>query len=442
MTMEWETLLSCERPEGHKTFYTSPPSPGRSDFERDYSRILYSNPFRRLQNKTQVYPMPENDHVHTRLTHSLEVADTGKALGKLVGEKILKIYPKLKYTKWDFGYIVAAACLGHDIGNPPFGHAGEETVKEYFKRESFAEYAHCLSKQELSDLQNFEGNAQGFRILTTIGDRYSKGGMRLTAATLATYCKYPQSSTCIDKNDVSRKKYNFFNSELDIFRSVAERVGLINRPGIDSWCRHPLAFLTEAADDICYNILDLEDGFRLGLIKYEDVEQLLQPIANARSEVAELERECEKIGVLRGRAIGNLVSAVTDVFLWNLDDILEGNYKKSLIETSSFASELKEISRICTSECYHNVGVAKIESAGNEVLTCLLDKMLAVVKDPKHRLDSLIKSLLRDKFIYSLFNQESAYKKILTIVDLITGMTDRFAITLYRQLKGMTVRAL
>src|SRR5688500_14709290 len=272
--MIWKTLLSAKR-KGQKIGSNAESS--RSAFEQDYDRIIFSHPFRRLQDKTQVHPLPEHDFVHTRLTHSLEVSSVGRSLGKRAGEVILQRHPSLTgdFSLFDFGAIVAAAALAHDLGNPPFGHAGEDGISDFFLHHSGGQsFKELVTKEEWYDLTRFEGNAQGFRILDK--EQY---GLKLTYASLGAFTKYPCPAFFPerDKKKKSQKKFGFFQSEKDAFKEVACDLELIQRNG-DSWCRHPLAFLVEAADDICYSIIDLEDGCRLGLVSFEDTVELLSGI--------------------------------------------------------------------------------------------------------------------------------------------------------------------
>ena len=271
--MNWQKLLSDIQLGTEDFLQTSKPD-GRSQFQKDFDRIVFSPAFRRLQDKTQVFPLPESDFVHTRLTHSLEVSVVGRSLGNLVGEKIVESHSSLKndFTKFHLGEIVAAACLAHDIGNPPFGHSGEDAISEYFRSGNGKRFASIITdKKKWSDLTKFEGNAQGFRIITRLQNPKVNGGLRLTHATLATLTKYPKESlTNSDNNNALQKKiykkFGFFQAEKEIFQKIAEHTGLIKFNNEENfWCRHPLSFLVEAADDICYRIMDLEDGFRLGL---------------------------------------------------------------------------------------------------------------------------------------------------------------------------------
>jgi dGTPase len=272
--MNWQHLLSSKR-INQKSDTGSAAS--RSAFEQDYDRIIFSHPFRRLQDKTQVHPLPEEDFVHTRLTHSLEVSSVGRSLGKRVGEVIIQRHPELQqqFSLFDFGAIVAAASLAHDLGNPPFGHAGEDAISDFFKEHAYGKtWASAVKPAEWEDLIRFEGNAQGFRILNN--EQY---GLKLTFATLGAFTKYPCPALFPerDKKKKSQKKFGFFQSEAEEFEAIAQELGLIRDRGF-SYSRHPLAFLVEAADDICYSIIDLEDGCRLRLLSFDETVDLLSGI--------------------------------------------------------------------------------------------------------------------------------------------------------------------
>ena len=301
--MNWETLLSPQR-KGKKGDISSAPS--RSAFEQDYDRIIFSHPFRRLQDKTQVHPLPEHDFVHTRLTHSLEVSSVGRSLGKKAGEVILGRHPELqeRLSLFDFGAVVAAAALAHDLGNPPFGHAGEDSISDFFKHNPAGQsWRTLVTPSQWEDLVRFEGNAQGFRLLNK--DQY---GLRLTYACLGAFTKYPCPAMLSERDPArkSQKKFGYFQSEAAFFREVAHHLGL-HPLAEDAWCRHPLAFLVEAADDICYSIIDLEDACRLGLVSFDETVELLAGILGDRlnrTKLAASEDLNEKLGVLRSLAIG------------------------------------------------------------------------------------------------------------------------------------------
>ncbi len=293
--MDWKTLLGeqrLERPDASRCRS----QPGRSPFQQDLDRIVFSAAFRRLAHKTQVHPLSDNDHVHTRLTHSIEVASVGRSLGTMVGSQIADSLNDPQVTADTFGYIVQAACLAHDIGNPPFGHSGEDTIRRWFNSPERSSEIFGLDMEDVekNDLKYFEGNAQGFRILTQLENCRWSGGLQLTYAVLGTFAKYPRSSVIHPiPNDsyVGGKKIGFFDSERGYFEQVASGVGLIERNRqLHYWCRHPLAFLVEAADDICYAIIDIEDGFALGYLTFEEAKNLLCPIAKETNSSSDMSK--------------------------------------------------------------------------------------------------------------------------------------------------------
>jgi dGTPase len=368
--VNWSTLLSANRPGQVPT----PTENSRSAFEQDYDRIIFSHPFRRLQDKTQVHPLPEDDFVHTRLTHSLEVSSVGRSLGKRVGETIMQRHPELKdrFSLFDFGAVVASASLAHDLGNPPFGHAGEDALSEYFKQRP--ELAREVTPVQWSDLVAFEGNAQGFRILN------QHGGLRLTLATLGAFTKYPCASGFFprDAKRKSQKKFGFFDSERSLFTDIAASLEL-RSTGECGWSRHPLAFLVEAADDICYSIIDLEDGCNLGLVSFEETVEWLAPILGKTLDRQKLGREGSlkaKLGTLRAMAIGELIDSCTSVFLDNEPGILSGDFDSALTDLGPHREALKVISKHSVEKIYHAQQVVEIEAAGHEVLPGLLDEFV------------------------------------------------------------------
>ncbi|MBA9075852.1 MULTISPECIES: deoxyguanosinetriphosphate triphosphohydrolase [Rufibacter] len=446
--MKWERLISKERAAAPASSAATDTSV-RGDFQIDYDRIVFSSPFRRLQNKTQVMPMPESDFVHNRLTHSLETSCVGRSLGRMVGKTILEKYPALKETHphlepSDFGDMVAAACLAHDIGNPPFGHSGEDAISAYFKSDEAAPYLLSLTQAQKTDLQNFEGNAAGFRILTHTHPGQSSGscGMRLTYSTLATFTKYPRPSDQVVKGTrrTSEKKYGFFQSEQAHFQMIATELGLIPS-GEHTFHRHPLAFLVEAADDICYRIIDFEDGCKLGLIPFEQAEALLQPLLNrdpGRKSSIEFYDRHEQLGFWRALIIGNLIQECAAIFLRHEEAILAGTYDQPLINEIQQKAALDQIKAVSIEKIYRNRPVLEIEAAGFEVLGGLLDAFLKAVFNPtasRHRkyLDLIPDQYLaRDRKIAT-----DAYERILNITDFISGLTDSTAISLYRKIKGI-----
>jgi len=437
--MNWISLLSTRRLHKQADSQES----ARSAFEQDFDRIIFSHPFRRLQDKTQVHPLPEHDFVHTRLTHSLEVSSVGRSLGRRVGEVIIERHADLKnnYTSHDFGTIVASASLAHDLGNPPFGHSGEEGLSDFFKHHEGQHYKPFFSDLEWADLTSFEGNAQGFRIL----NKSQYQGLRLTAATLGAFTKYPCPSGFDgrDKSRKSQKKFGFFQTEQSLFAETATQLGLIKQKE-NVWCRHPLAFLVEAADDICYNIIDLEDGCRLGLISLEQTIELLANILGNDfnpEKAARIKSADEKIGVLRAMAIGKLINDAVNVFLQHEADILAGKFDQSLTDLGSYKNELKQIIDISIEKIYRARHVVEIESAGFEVLPGLLGEFTKAaehaVKNNQARKYSNLMRLLPPETLQEIqSNPDNTYLHLREVIDFVSGMTDRHALSLYRKIKG------
>ena len=438
--MNWIALLAPGRPGQH----TSHAAPSRSAFEQDYDRIIFSHPFRRLQDKTQVHPLPEHDFVHTRLTHSLEVSSVGRSLGRTVGEHIVQAHAELakSYSAFDFGAIVAAASLAHDLGNPPFGHAGEEAISAFFTHHPAGKsFEQKVTAAAWHDLINFEGNAQGFRIINS-----NQYGLKLTLATLGAFTKYPCPSYFEHRNKAnkSEKKYGFFQSEKEYFALVAEQTGLIEKqPGV--WTRHPLAFLVEAADDICYSIIDIEDGCRMGLISYDDTVALLAEILKQDYKPEKLNKIAspnEKIGVLRALVIGKLVKDCASVFIDNEKEILAGTFDKALADAGHFHAELKEISRVSIEKIYRARHVVEIEAAGHEVLPGLMHEF---TQAGMHAMEGLASRKYQNLLL--LLPPEireaittppcSCYNMLRMIIDFVSGLTDRHALSLYRKIKGI-----
>lgn len=446
--MNWEKLLCPLRlgePEKSVSLGES-----RSIFEQDYDRIIFSYPFRCLQDKTQVFPLPKTDFVHTRLTHSLEVSSVGRSLGKRTGLEIINRHPQLKisgYSEFDFGAIVAAAALAHDIGNPPFGHSGEDAISNYFLEDEFSENIHShLSPAEWEDLTHYEGNAQGFRLLT----RENYQGLKITFATLAAFSKYPRESLLPQKDPHrrSQKKYGFFQSEKEKFRKVANQTGLIPFEKKKAcWSRHPLAFLVEAADDICYSIIDLEDGCNLNLVSIEKTQELLSPILGKKFNHAKFKRigeKREKASVLRAMAIFSLIEEVSAAFLDAEDDIMHGRFDQALTSVIPSNPELKQIIRISIERIYHSLPVLEKEAAGFEVLSGLINAYVKAAfnyfnskGNPSRKNTSIIHLFPEDLKV--VLKESSLYPVILGCLDHITLMTDSTALDTYRKIKGIAL---
>ena len=438
--MNWQQLLSSQR-VGQKQQPLTEPS--RSAFEQDYDRIIFSHPFRKLQDKTQVHPLPEHDFVHTRLTHSLEVSSVGRSLGKRVGEIILQRHPELvtNFSLFDFGAIVAAASLAHDLGNPPFGHAGEDAISDFFLHGNGKVFKEKVSEAEWNDLIRFEGNAQGFRILNK-----NQYGLKLSAATLGAFTKYPCPSFFPqrDKSKRSQKKFGFFQSEATIFNEVAQQLELI-KVSDGAFNRHPLAFLVEAADDICYSIIDLEDGCSLGLVSYDEAKSLFENvITKNKSKLGKLESlksKAEKIGYLRALAIGDLMDECCSLFLDSEKEILSGKFDQALADHCPSRESLSQIIKVSVAKIYRARQVVEIEATGHEVLPGLLEEFLhagmnLTQKGSSRKYSNL--SLLIPEDIQWNIQQEPLhiYSVVRNIVDFVSGLTDRHAISLFRKIKG------
>jgi len=448
--LEWERLLTDSR-LGERRPVKQKLSDGRSEFQKDFDRIVFSPAFRRLQDKTQVFPLPESDFVHTRLTHSLEVSCVGRSLGNLVGETVVKRNPVLnkRFTKFHFGEIVAAACLAHDIGNPPFGHSGEDAIAEYFRSGNGQNFKSKIKdEKKWTDLVKYEGNAQGFRIITKLQNPKVHGGLQLTHSTLAAVTKYPRESLInINSSSLQNKayrKYGFFQAEKDIFKEVAIATGLdsIKSEKTYWWCRHPLAFLVEAADDICYRVMDLEDGFRLGLIPFKETEEMLIPLINKQALKGYKEKdEKDRIGYLRAIAISELVNELAKVFLDEEKNILNGKFEDDLIGEIKRAKALNRIKEISIVKIYKSRSVVEREVAGYEVLGGLLDTFIDSYNEAYEK-----KISSKNKSVFALLPNrisedipDDIYLRLLRIIDFVSGMTDSFAVSLFRKIKGISL---
>jgi dGTPase len=424
--MDWKRLINPSRlGEGRETVLNL--KDARSPFEADHGRILFSNPFRRLHNKTQVFPMPENDHVHSRLTHSLEVANVGQTLGKMVGQVIVDRHGlQDSCLPEHFSQIVGTACLAHDIGNPPFGHHGEQAISTYFKRLFAQGSLEGVTSEQAEDLCQFEGNAQGFRLLSRLHMCRDEGGLRLTFASLGAFAKYPQSmSQQGNRERPGGKKFGFYHSERALFEQVAEACGLGMVNGTkEAWHRHPLAYLMEAADDICYQILDLEDGVALGLLSRSAFAELMQPM---------VDKNCSTWNVSRIRAavIHRLISEVYEVFLDEELNLLKGQGRSPLMECIPSTPHIDRINEAAVKVCYRAPVVVKREVAASRIIENLLDHLVESARGRHH--GGLLLTVLGEEY-----NEDFPLGETLKrITDAISAMTDRYALSLYRQLNGM-----
>ena len=444
--MNWEQLLSLKRfGDTHKRLRKEQDET-RLGFEVDYDRIIFSSEFRSLQDKTQVVPLSKTDFVHTRLTHSLEVSVVGRSLGRKVGQRVLEKHPHLKdshgYQINDFGAIVAAAALAHDIGNPPFGHSGEKAIGEFFKSGEGRYFEDQLTKKEYEDLCSFEGNANGFKILTESRQGRS-GGLRLSYATLGAFTKYPKES--LPKKPTSHiadKKYGFFQNDKAAFNDIAQELGLVKRgqEGAVSFCRHPLVFLVEAADDICYTIIDFEDGINLGLIQEEyALEYLINLVRDSiqTKTYNALQSTQDRLSYLRALAINTLISEAVDIFMDHEASILSGEFSKALMDYSAYEAQIKDILNLSIANVYQSDEVINKEIAGYKVINELLDSFTkAVTNRLKGQLSNYDKLILKSLKHHIDIENDSLYESLLSVCFYISKMSDSNAMLTYQKLKG------
>ena len=450
--MDWNKLLNSNRLGDSRTDYDS--LAYRSAFQRDFDRIIFSSAFRRMQDKTQVFPVPESDFVHNRLTHSLEVAMVGRSLGNLAGDFILNKHPELKerFSMNIFGDIVAAAALAHDLGNPPFGHNGEDAIGDFFTKNDFIKDKFNISDKQWQDFIKYEGNAAGFRLLVNHHPNEDNSGMRLTFATLATFAKYPRpslvdKSTLIDSTikRTSAKKFSFFQSENSYFSEVAKETGIksVNNDN-SAFVRHPLAFLVEAADNICYRIIDLEDGYKLGYLSINEIENLLLPLMmrsrNAETSLLKynaIKDSGEKVGYLRAIAISTLIGETKLVFEENYNEIMNGTFDTELTDLIKSVDILEGPIKKSNIFLYKRKPVIEIELAGYEVIYGLLEKFMQIYLQSDHMLSKKLLQILPEQFHAT--NNDTNYCKLMRIIDYIARMTDSYALSLYRRLSGQSL---
>jgi dGTPase len=446
--MDWGTLLNKARLGGRG----AKDETGRTAFLRDHDKIIFSGAFRRLARKTQVHPLATNDHVHNRLTHSLEVSCVGRTLGIRVGEGLKRagdLPDSIDDT--DLGDIVQSACLAHDIGNPPFGHTGERAIRAWF-REKGTHWLEQIRPHQRPDLSSFEGNAQGFRIITKSEYHQYADGMRLTYATLGTFLKYPWLSATAESDAAARPgKYSAFVSEQDAFTEVCEATGLANI-GRQHYCRHPLAYLMEAADDFCYAIIDLEDGLEMDLLRWEEVYALLSPALPDTPEVRDLinsdMRDGRKAALLRGKIIETFIEAGVAAFLANQKTLLEGGLSGDLIshcepDVRNVVENAKDLAR---TKVFEHPRKIELEIGAFEVIGALLDGLVDAAADVargdhmNYRHERIIDLIGRHSFppnLGELDEPDRIYECIMRALDFLAGMTDNHATYLAKQFSGM-----
>lgn len=427
----------------------------RTDFQRDFDRIIFSSAFRRLQNKTQVFPLPGSVFVHNRLTHSLEVSSVGRSLGSLAGEFIVQNFENeltedsKNFYLYNLNNVIAAACLCHDIGNPAFGHSGEDAIASFFEKNE-SELKPKFTEKEWADLVNFEGNANAIRILTHKQTGKDEGGTQLTYTTLASIAKYPCEAIAKKKGHVNRKKFGFFQSEKQTFVNIANATKMIvesEEPMI--FKRHPFVWLVEAADDICYNIIDMEDAHRLGIISTADCENLFMDLIKSVNE-KDAKRSAEKlllfsnknerISYLRAKVINALINKSTELYQQHFSEIIDGTLNKALLDIFKSESEsFQEVERFSIEKIYGHRSVVEIENAGYNVMYELLNHFIPpIIKEKSERkgFEKKALQLIPSQFIYE---DGTVYEKVLGVLDFVSGMTDNFATDLYRKIKGIDI---
>jgi dGTPase len=440
--MQWNKLLSDKRfgmEEYHERKHE------RTDFQRDFDRLIFSSPFRRLQNKTQVFPLPGSIFVHNRLTHSLEVSCVGRSLGNNAGKALSKKYGENEASFQEIGSIVAAACLAHDMGNPPFGHSGERAISAYFT-EGNGKILKDKIKSEggrFDDFVHFEGNANVLRLLTHqfVGRR--KGGFAMTYSTLASIIKYPYASTFSGE----KGKFGFFQSEESTYDKIKDELGIITNPFDNKrYARHPLVYLVEAADDICYQIMDIEDATKLHILGNDEALGYLMnffegdKLKHIKDIMTHVDDINEKIAYLRSSIIGILVDECSRVFIENEEQILKGEFRSTLIERIGGQPQTayEACSEMANRKIYRSKEVVDIELAGYHIFSNLIDTLTEAVMKPNHSYSKLLLQRIPEQYDT---NAPTNYGKIQCVLDYISGMTDVYALDLYRKITGMSLPA-
>ncbi len=440
--MSWQQLISAKR-FGMEEYHEDREE-NRSEFLRDYDRLIFSAPFRRLQNKTQVFPLPGSIFVHNRLTHSLEVSCVGRSLGNDVAKELIALHPELKDSFIsEIGSIVSAACLAHDMGNPPFGHSGEQAISTFFSEGKGQSLKEKLTKEEWNDLVHFEGNANAFRLLTHQFEGRRKGGFAMTYSTLASIVKYPYASSLAG----NKSKFGFFISEKESFKQIADELGLIQQPDSDlRYSRHPLVYLVEAADDICYQMMDIEDAHKLKILTTEETKNILMNFFDEKRKARILETfnrvsdVNEQIAYLRSSVIGLLIKECRRVFVEHEQEILAGTFSGPLIKKIDAIpmNAYKDCSNLAAERIYCSRDVLDIELAGFQIISTLLELMIEAVSTPERAYSKLLIDRVSDQY---QIKAPALFDRIQAVLDYISGMTDVFALDLYRKINGNSLPA-
>ena len=456
MSMDWINCISAQR-----TGKATQPTSIRSDYQRDYDRLIFSSAFRRLQNKTQVFPLPGSSiFVHNRLTHSLEVASVGRSLGSIIGQHIAEQQvadhsEAIRFYLHELKGVIGAACLAHDVGNPAFGHSGEKAISNYFITHADtaidgANLRSFFTEAQWSDLTNFEGNANALRLLTHQFRGKAKGGTGLTYTTLASILKYPCESMAVSKAQKHTKKYGYFQSEHDIFNEIVQGTNMLHQSDSPTvYRRHPFVYLVEAADDICYRIIDMEDAHRIKLLSRAEIEEafvsLLTELDDDPSKTSkitdtltQLTDDNEAVTYLRAKTINALVLECARLYAKHMPAIISGTYTSTLLDdVEQRCPTLQRIEAISIDRIYNHHSVIKVELAGYKVMSGLLDVFVpAILKAKPKGIERGSLKLIPQQFLYET---DDPYQRVMGVVDFVSGMTDDYAMDMYRSIMGIDI---
>lgn len=443
--MIWEKLISDKR-LGQEHRHTMRHD-DRSEFKRDYDRLIFSAPFRRMQNKTQVFPLPGSVFVHNRLTHSLEVASVGMSLGSDVAHAVMKTRPELSGTQFpQIGTVVSTACLAHDMGNPPFGHSGEKAIQTFFTEGAGKSLKDKVSPGIWADITHFEGNANAFRLLAHRFKGRRDGGFVMTYTTLASIVKYPFASTIAERG---HGKFGFFMSESGIYERIADELGIIRKSADGmpvEYARHPLVYLVEAADDICYEIMDIEDAHKLKIVTFDETEHLFLDFFDEMAQNSIRQRiadegitdENERVVYMRACVIGALERACVDAFMRHEEDIMNGTMKGCLVDNIEprLAEAYRKCTRLSKEKIYKSKPVLDVELSGYKIMATLMEAMVDAVSNPSRFYSRQLISRVSSQYD---INADDLETRLMAVIDYISGMTDVYALDVYQKINGISL---